>query len=147
MLQLCMWNWNAAVFPPSLTKTWNFWTCSRCVNRIYHLMISLLFCFQCQTILLGKNCNSYHLSYKHNFSFHQSDADTALPAMLFRRNWQPNVCLLCWGFLARVGLWFPSPFVLCFLDVFLAILWLLVDVAGQLAVWVPGCGAAPPALS
>lgn len=56
MLQLCMWTWNIAVFPLSLIITWNFWTCSRCV-KIYHLMISLPFCLQSQTILLGKNSN------------------------------------------------------------------------------------------
>lgn len=85
---------------------------------------------------------SYHLHYKHHFSFHQSenqaDADTQLLATLFKRDQQLNALLSCWGFLAQVGLQFCFLFVLPFLDAFLAILWLLIDVAGQLGVLVPG---------
>lgn len=78
----------------------------------------------------------YNLRYKHQFSFHQSknpaDADSHLPAMLFRRNGQLNVLLLHRDFLALVGLQFCFPFVLPFLDAFLAMLWLQGGVAGQL---------------
>lgn len=137
--------------PTLPNKTWNFWTRSRCVNSINHLMISLPFCFKCQTILLEKNSNrAIILVIKISSVF--ISLKTSLMQTLDSQQccWEETgswMRLLRWGFLARVGLWFPFPFVVCFLDVFLAILWLLMDVAGQLAVSVPGCGAAPPALS
>ena len=78
----------------------------------------------------------YNLSYKHWFSFYQSknsaDVDSHLPATLFRRNGLLNVLLLHRDFLALVGLQFCFPFVLPFLDAYLAMFWLREGVAGQL---------------
>lgn len=102
-------------------------------------MISLPFSFQCQTILLGKNSNRPIVSMIHIGSVLISRRTRLTQTPGFQQRCSEEMG--SWMHVpARAALRFCFPFVLPFLGVFLAILWQLMDVAGQLGVLVPGSG-------